>query len=107
MVFGLTVTQTLFDRPLPDWYLPIVAWMNGLDTTTLGALWPVAQLCFGVAIVRTSELPRCAGGSMIAAGIELLAQLVVLGGVTPAPMFMASMAAGIAALRQRPAGPTR
>jgi hypothetical protein len=98
LVFSVTVTQDLFGQPLPDWYLPIVAWTDGIDTTVLGLLWPVAQVCFGIAILGTRVLQRWAGGVLIAAGIILVAQLVVLGGVIPAPMFFASGAVGIAAL---------
>jgi hypothetical protein len=97
-VFSVTVTQDLFGKPIPDWYLPITAWTDGLDTTALGLLWPVAELCFGMAILRTRALRRWAGWALVAAGTVLLAQLVVFGGVIPAPMFFASAAVGVAAL---------
>jgi hypothetical protein len=98
MLFSMTVTQDLLGKPLPDWYLPILAWTGGIDATVLGLLWPVAQVCFGIAILGTCVLQRWAGWVLIAAGIILLAQLVALGGVIPAPMFIASAVVGIAAL---------
>lgn len=97
LVFSVTVTQDLFGKPLPDWYLPLVAWTGGVDTTVLGLLWPVAQICFGIALLRTPILARWAGWTLIAVGIIMLTQLAVLGGVIPAPMFFANIAIGVAA----------
>ncbi|MFI5898364.1 hypothetical protein ACIA5D_50655 [Actinoplanes sp. NPDC051513] len=96
-VFSVTVTQDLFGKPLPDWYLPLVPWTGGVDTTVLGLLWPVAQICFGIALLRTPLLPRWTGWTLIAVGILMLTQLAVLGGVIPAPMFFANIAIGVAA----------
>jgi len=89
----------LLGHPLPDWYLPVDAWTDGLDTATLGVLWPVAALCVSVAILRTAALPRWAGWTLAAAGVALLAQMVAFGGVIPAPMFIAWTVVGVAALR--------
>jgi hypothetical protein len=100
-VFNLTISQALFGKPLPDWYLPVSSWNDGLDTTALGLLWPVAQVCFGIVVLSTHVLPRWSGWVLIAAGTCVLAQLAVLGGVIPAPLFIAFVAVGIAAILRR------
>jgi hypothetical protein len=97
-VFGLTVRADLFGRPIPDWYLPIQRWLDGLDTTALGLLWPLAQLLFGLVVIRTRAVPVWAGWVLVVAGVGVLAQLVAFGGVIPAPMFIAWVVLGVAAL---------
>lgn len=93
-----TVTRPLLGQPLPDWYLPLTRWISGLDTVTLGLLWPLADLGLGIVVLRTRTLPRWSGWVLVAAGVVLLGQMAAFGGVIPAPMFMASVAVGIAIL---------
>ncbi|WP_030435290.1 hypothetical protein [Actinoplanes subtropicus] len=97
-VFGVTAHADLIGKPIPDWYLPIDKWLDGLDTTVLGLFWPVAQLLFGLVIVRTRALPAWAGWVPVVAGGVVLAQLVAFGGVIPAPMFIAWVVLGVAGL---------
>ena len=97
-VFGVTVRADLLGAPIPDWYLPISRWLDGLDTTALGLLWPLAQLLLGLIVVRTRAVPVWAGWVLVAAGVVVLAQLAAFGGVIPAPMFIAWVVLGVATL---------
>ena len=105
--YDLAVTSTLLDRTgLPDWYLGIQHWADGLGTAYFALLAPAAMGCLGVAILRTRALPAWKGYVFLTATVLLLGQYAAFRGALPFPQFLAFIAIGIAALARRaPAEP--
>ncbi len=97
--YDLAVSSTLVGSPgLPDWYLGIQHWADGLSTAYFALLAPAAMGCIGVAILRTRALPTWTGYAFLAATVLLLGQYAAFRGALPAPQFLAFIAVGIAAL---------
>jgi hypothetical protein len=105
--YDLAVTSTLLGAPgLPDWYLGIQHWADGLGTAYFALLAPAAMGCIGIAILRTRALPAWTGYVLLTATVLLLGQYAAFRGALPFPQFLAFIALGIAALMRRaPAGP--
>jgi hypothetical protein len=61
--FDLSVTSTLLGAPrLPDWYLGVQHWADGLGTAYFALLAPAAMGCIAAAILRTRALPARSPG---------------------------------------------
>ena len=72
--YDLAVTSTLLGAPrLPDWYLGVQHWADGLSTAYFALLAPAAMGCIAAAILRTRVLPRWTGYVFLAATILLRA----------------------------------
>jgi hypothetical protein len=100
--YDLAVSSTLLGAPrLPDWYLGIQHWADGLGTAYFALLAPAALGCAGVAIVRTRALPAWTGYVLLTATVLLLGQYAAFRGALPFPQFLAFIALGIAALMRR------
>src|ERR1039457_6491654 len=100
--YDLAVTSTLLGAPrLPDWYLGIQHWANGLGTAYFALLAPTAMGCIAVAVLRTRALPRWTGYVFLFATVLLLGQYAAFRGALPFPQFLAFIAIGIAALVHR------
>ena len=100
--YDLAVTSTLLGAPaLPDWYLGIQHWADGLGTAYFALLAPAAMGCVGVAILRTRALPTWTGYVFLIATVLLLGQYAAFRGALPFPQFLAFIALGIAALVHR------
>jgi hypothetical protein len=100
--FDLAVSSTLIGAPgLPDWYLGIQHWADGLGTAYFALLAPAAIGCVGVAILRTRALPGWTGYVLLIATVLLLGQYAAFRGALPFPQFLAFIAVGIAALMHR------
>jgi hypothetical protein len=100
--FDLSVTSTLLGAPrLPDWYLGVQHWADGLGTAYFALLAPAAMGCLAVAILRTRALPRWTGYIFLIAAALLLGQYAAFRGALPFPQFLAFIAIGIAALVHR------
>jgi hypothetical protein len=100
--FDLSVTSTLLGAPgLPDWYLGVQHWADGLGTAYFALLAPAAMGCLAVAILRTRALPRWTGYIFLIAAALLLGQYAAFRGALPFPQFLAFVAIGIAALVHR------
>jgi hypothetical protein len=98
----LAVTSTLLGAPrLPDWYLGIQHWADGLGTAYFALLAPAAMGCVAVAILRTRALPTWTGYVLATATVLLLGQYAAFRGALPFPQFLAFIAIGIAALLRR------
>jgi hypothetical protein len=106
--FDLSVTSTLLGAPrLPDWYLGVQHWADGLGTAYFALLAPAAMGCLAVAILRTRALPRWTGYIFLIAAALLLGQYAAFRGALPFPQFIAFIAIGIAALvHRRPTVPS-
>jgi hypothetical protein len=103
--YDLAVTSTLLGAPrLPDWYLGVQYWADGLSTAYFALLAPAAMGCIAAAILRTRVLPRWTGYVFLAATVLLLGQYAAFRGALPFPQFLAFIAIGIAALAHRGAG---
>jgi hypothetical protein len=97
--YDLAVSSTLLGtRALPDWYLGIQHWADGLGTAYFALLAPAAMGCAGVAILRTRALPAWAGYVLLVATVLLLGQYAAFQGALPFPQFLAFIAVGVAAL---------
>ena len=105
--YDLAVTSTLLgSNELPDWYLGVQHWADGLGTAYFALLAPAAMGCLGVAILRTRALPAWQGYVLLTATVLLLGQFAVFQGALPFPQFLAFIAIGVAALMRRaPVGP--
>jgi hypothetical protein len=100
--YDLAVSSTLLGAPgLPDWYLGIQHWADGLGTAYFALLAPAALGCVGVAILRTHALPTWTGYVLVAATVLLLGQYAAFRGALPFPQFLAFIAVGIAVLVRR------
>lgn len=100
--YDLAVTSTLLGAPrLPDWYLGVQYWADGLSTAYFALLAPAAMGCIAAAILRTRVLPRWTGYVFLAATVLLLGQYAAFRGALPFPQFLAFIAIGIAALAHR------
>ena len=100
--YDLAVTSTLLGAPaLPDWYLGIQHWADGLGTAYFALLAPAAMGCVGAAILRTRALPVWTGYVFLTATVLLLGQYAAFRGALPFPQFLAFLALGIAALVRR------
>ena len=103
--YDLAVSSTLIGAPgLPDWYLGIQHWADGLGTAYFALLAPAAMGCVGVAILRTRALPGWTGYVFLIATVLLLGQYAAFRGALPFPQFLAFIAVGIAALVRRAPG---
>jgi len=103
--YDLAVTSTLLGAPaLPDWYLGIQQWADGLGTAYFALLAPAAMGCMGAAILRTCALPAWTGYVFLTATVLLLGQYAAFRGALPFPQFLAFIALGIAALVRRAPG---
>jgi hypothetical protein len=107
--YDLAVTSTLLGAPrLPDWYLGVQHWADGLGTAYFALLAPAAIGCLGLAIRRTRALPTWTGYVLLTATVLLLGQYAAFRGALPFPQFLAFIAIGIAALACRtPAIPSQ
>ena len=105
--YDLAVTSTLLgSKELPDWYLGIQHWADGLGTAYFALLAPAAMGCLGVAMLRTHVLHAWEGYVFLTATVLLLGQFAVFRGALPFPQFLAFIAIGVAALMRRaPVGP--
>ena len=105
--YDLAVTSTLLNSSrLPDWYLGIQHWADGLGTAYFALLAPAAMGCLVVTMLRTHLLPTWQGYVFLAATVLLLGQYAAFRGALPFPQFLAFIAVGIAALvRRAPAQP--
>lgn len=100
--FELSVSSTLLGAPrLPDWYLGVQHWADGLGTAYFALLAPAALGCLAAAILRTRALPRWTGYVFLTATVLLLGQYAAFRGALPFPQFLAFLAIGIAALARR------
>jgi hypothetical protein len=100
--YDLAVTSTLLGAPgLPDWYLGVQHWADGLGTAYFALLAPAAISCLGLAILRTRALPAWTGYVLLTAAVLLLGQYAAFRGALPFPQFLAFIAIGIAALARR------
>jgi hypothetical protein len=100
--YDLAVTSTLLGASrLPDWYLGIQYWANGLGTAYFALLAPTAMGCIAVAVLRTRALPRWTGYLFLIATVLVLGQYAAFRGALPFPQFLAFIAIGIAALVHR------
>jgi hypothetical protein len=101
------VTSALLNSSrLPDWYLGIQHWADGLGTAYFALLAPAAMGCLGVTILRTHLLHPWEGYVFLAATVLLLGRYAAFRGALPFPQFLAFIAIGIAALMRRaPAEP--
>jgi hypothetical protein len=71
--YDLSVTSTLVGSSrLPDWYLGVQHWADGLGTAYFALLAPSAMGCIAVAILRTRALPRWTGYTFLIATVLLL-----------------------------------
>jgi len=85
------VTSTLLGAPrLPDWYLGVQYWADGLSTAYFALLAPAAMRCIAAAILRTRVLPRWTGYVFLAATVLLLGQYAAFRGALPFPQFSRS-----------------
>ena len=101
VTFDLTVTSGLIGgSAVPDWYLGIEQWSDGLGTAFFALLAPTAMVCLGAEIVRTRVLPRWTGVVFLVAAAVLLGQYLAFLGALPFPQFLAFAAIGIAAIRR-------
>ena len=97
--YDLAVTSTLLGSDeLPDWYLGVQNWADGLGTAYFALLAPAAMGCAGVAILRTRALPAWQGYVLLTATVLLLGQFAAFQGALPFPQFLAFIAIGIGAL---------
>jgi hypothetical protein len=100
--YDLAVSSTqIGSDELPDWYLGVQQWADGLGTAYFALLAPAAMTCAGVAILRTRVLPVWEGFVLLAGAVLLLGQFAVFQGALPAPQFLAFIAIGIGALTSR------
>ena len=100
--YDLAVTSTLLGSPaLPDWYLGVQHWADGLGTAYFALLAPAAMGCLGAAILRTRALPAWKGYVFLTATVLLLGQFAAFRGALPFPQFLAFIALGVAALARR------
>ncbi len=100
--YDLSVTSALLGAPrLPDWYLGVQHWADGLGTAYFALLAPAAMGCIAAAILRTRALPSWTGYVFLAAAVLLLGQYAAFRGALPFPQFLAFIAIGIAALVHR------
>jgi len=100
--YDLSVTSTLVGSSrLPDWYLGVQHWADGLGTAYFALLAPSAMGCIAVAILRTRALPRWTGYTFLIATVLLLGQYAAFRGALPFPQFLAFIAIGIGALVHR------
>jgi hypothetical protein len=103
--YDLAVTSTLLGQPgLPDWYLGIQQWADGLGTAYFAVLAPAGMACLGVAVLRTRPLPTWTGYVLLAASALLLGQYAAFHGALPFPQFLAFIVLGIAAFARREPG---
>ena len=105
--YDLSVTSALLGAPrLPDWYLGVQHWADGLGTAYFALLAPAAMGCIAAAILRTRALPRWTGYVFLIATVLLLGQYAAFRGALPFPQFLAFIAVGVAALaHQAPTAP--
>ena len=102
ITYDLSVSSTLLGTSrLPDWYVGVQHWADGLSTAYFALLAPTAMGCIAVAILRTRALPRWTGYVFLIAAVLLLGQYAAFRGALPFPQFLAFIVVGIAALVHR------
>jgi hypothetical protein len=100
--YDLAATSTLHDpAAVPDWYLGVGHWTDGLGTAYFALLSPAAMILFAVAIRQTGTLPRWSAIVLIAAAVALLGQYTAFRGALPFPQFLAFLAIGTGLLARR------
>ena len=92
---------------LPEWYLGVEPWADGLATAYFALLAPVAMACLGVEILRLRSLPRWTGVVLLVATAALLGQFISFHGALPFPQFLAFVALGVALNVSAARKPTR
>jgi hypothetical protein len=106
--YDLSVTSTLLGTPhLPDWFLGVQHWADGLGTAYFALLAPIAMGCLAVSILRTGALPRWTAHIFLIAAVLLLGQYAAFRGALPFPQFLAFIAIGIAAFLSKAKGQAR